>query len=124
VYALIAMRALVTVLIAIITLHLQCSGSCLAESLHTFDNQPPCHKHTNLPSSDHRSSHETNNPCDQGTILEAKVRIFSRSAIPQVTAVLPVLAHVVVLYIPFFDKFDPQYSSAVRLAPIPPVLRI
>src|SRR5262245_31250256 len=120
-----AMKALGTVLIGIIALHLQCSGSCLAESLRSFDNQPPCHKHANLPSSDHRSSPETNNPCDQGTILQSKVRISSRSAIPQLMAVVPLLPHLVVLHIPFFDKFDPHNASLVRLAPIPPpVLRI
>src|SRR5215831_419618 len=107
------MKAASTILIAVLALHLQCSGSCLADSLRAFDNQPPCHKHANLPSKDHQPSHETNNPCDQGSILQSKVQISIRSADLQLTAVLPTLPAIVPLHTIFFGKINPQNPFGV-----------
>src|SRR5262245_34012383 len=87
------MKTLSTMLILLLLLHLQCGGSCLAESLDramqgATDAQPPCHQHGQTPTNQpQQSSHHVEGTCAQGPVIEAKLGIGK--AVLQLGAILP-----------------------------------
>src|SRR5262249_5182290 len=88
-----AMKTLPTMLILLLLLHLQCGGSCLAESLDratqgATDAQPPCHQHGQTPTNKpQQSSHHVEGTCAQAPVIEAKLDIGK--AVLQLGAILP-----------------------------------
>src|SRR5262245_15220215 len=76
------MKTLCTMLIALLFVHLQCGGSCLAESLRLetlgpTSAEPPCHQHGPTPTNDQPTHHAegTEGTCTQGPLIEAKLSI-------------------------------------------------
>jgi hypothetical protein len=53
--------------------------------------EPPCHQHTDAPAQSSHPSHEKNNPCGQGTLIEAKVT----HPLQDIDIVLPAIARLV-----------------------------
>ena len=64
-------------LIAALVVHLQCGGSCLAETLNSqtagasSSVEPPCHEHQQ-PTDSPQQNHDRFNSCSQGPLIEAK----------------------------------------------------
>ena len=85
------MKSVGAVLIAVLILHLQCAGSCLAESLGSTalappaTEQPPCHKHAETPSDKSQPSHDRNELCTQGPVIAGKVVFQSVAVLPAVS---------------------------------------
>ncbi len=69
--ALTLMKALSSCLILVLLVHLQCAGSCLAESS-APKTAPACPQHAKTPSNGHQPN-ESNGPCTQGPQLESKL---------------------------------------------------
>ena len=72
------MKILGALLIAVLLAHFQCEGACLAESFRAerhaaTSTEPPCHKHAGAPSDTSQPSHEHNDVCTQGRVLESKL---------------------------------------------------
>jgi hypothetical protein len=74
-----SMKAVCAILITILVVHVQCGASCLVDSFRASGGntpvsvEPPCHQHGDAPDQSSHPSHEKNNPCGQGTLIEAKV---------------------------------------------------
>ena len=96
------MKNFCSILIAVVILtHFHCSASCLTESLVNaaqtpVTTEPPCHQHTNVPMNHSHAPDETNTPCSQGPLLEAKI-LFSGKWVQPLMAVLPLAAPVLSL---------------------------
>jgi hypothetical protein len=64
------------VLVAVLIVHLLCSGSCASEafagSAAPPTPEPPCHGHEQKPSPSAPQSHEGGGPCSQGQIVASK----------------------------------------------------
>lgn len=125
-----SMKSLCTVLIAVLVLHLQCGGSCLAESFGSAAHplpageEPPCHQNAEFPSDSPKPSHQANNPCGQGPIIQSKLTISGKIAL-QFAAVLPVMVPVITVNHPIVHQSVPADPSAVLSPPIPfSILRI
>jgi hypothetical protein len=74
------MKILATILVLLLFLHLECGGSCLAESFHArthaaANEEPPCHQHGQTPTNDTPSSHHAEGTCAQGPLIEAKLSV-------------------------------------------------
>ena len=124
------MKTLCALLIGVLVLHLQCDGSCLAESFSsTVDAtpagmEPPCHKPADVPSDIPQPSHEGNSACSQGPLIESKVSASGKTAL-QLAAVLPATVGVIALNDPFVPGFTPENLPSVWSPLIPPsILRI
>src|SRR5262245_5449157 len=74
------MKTLCAMLIVLLFVHLQCGGSCLAESLRVETDapatsaEPPCHQQGQTPTND-QSSHHAEGTCAQGPVIEAKLSV-------------------------------------------------
>src|SRR5262249_2698305 len=68
---------LCAMLIVLLFVHLQCGGSCLAESLRlethppSTSAEPPCHQHSQTPTNDQSSNH-AEGTCTQGPLIDSK----------------------------------------------------
>jgi hypothetical protein len=98
------MKSLCSVLITVVLLmHLQCGAFCLAGSLGNgpqstpVSTEPPCHQHTPAPTSSPQAPHESNTPCTQGPVLDAKLLLCGKSAREQVTGAVPVTPALLIL---------------------------
>jgi hypothetical protein len=73
--AVLLMKSLSAILIALLLVHLQCSGTCLSDALKSpatsGGEKAPCHKQEN--GSNEKSSHQTDNPCRFGQVLDSKI---------------------------------------------------
>src|SRR5215475_241330 len=74
------MKTFATILIFLLFLHLECGGSCLAESFvsrtHVATNgEPPCHQHGQAPTNDAPSSRHAQGTCAQGPLIEGKLSV-------------------------------------------------
>src|SRR3989442_12535227 len=125
------MKNVCSILITVVILtHLQCGASCLSESLANIAQttpvsaEPPCHQHAKVPANSPHAPHETNTPCTQGPVLEAKI-MLSGKWVQQAAAILPPAVPIVSLdqlidrTLPTYNPFD-LWSSLNSLS----VLRI
>ena len=75
------MKTLCSSLILLLLLHLQCGGSCLAESLGLpgrtapASTEPPCHQHGQTPVNDQQPPHQADSICSQGPLIQSKLSI-------------------------------------------------
>lgn len=96
------MKTVCSILITVLILHLQCNGSCLAESLNSMTHaaaaagEPPCHKHSDLPTQNPQAPHEDANTCSQGPVIESKTAGSAKDVLP-LTAALPAAAPAITL---------------------------
>ena len=66
-------------LIAVLSAHLQCGGSCLVKPTST---EAPCHKHTEqTPSNDRQPSHQSDGVCNQGSVIQTKIAVDGKLAL-------------------------------------------
>jgi hypothetical protein len=103
-------------------MHVQCGATCIAEALgigtvHAapVNVEPPCHKHSEVPTKSPQPSHETNNGCDQGSAIEAKVSAAGKHIAPPAAVIeLPITTRI--LFVPrpptrIADDFPSSVSS-------------
>jgi len=109
------MKNVCSILIAVVMLtHLQCGAYCLSESLgNTVQTapvpaEPPCHQHAKVPANSPHAPHETNTPCTQGPVLEAKI-MLSGKWVQHAATILPPAVPVVSLDQPI-DRTLPTYN--------------
>src|SRR2546422_2768941 len=109
------MKSVCSILITFVMLtHLQCGAYCLSESLGNtaqttpVSAEPPCHQHAKVPANSSHAPHETNTPCTQGPVLEAKI-MLSGKWVQHVVAVLAPAVPVVSLDQPI-DRTLPTYN--------------
>jgi len=90
-------KAFYGILILVLAAHLQCGGSCLADSLKSpahaeaAADAPPCHQHQPVPSHGNERSHDLNAPCTQQSGITAKSTPHG-TIVFESTALLPVVA--------------------------------
>src|SRR5467141_4694452 len=99
------MKSFCAILIAVLIVHLQCSGSCFSEAFASHStsaaSDPPCPGHANNPSdSSPQKPDETNSPCSQGQVIESKAGVSGKHLV-QLTAVLPAIISIPFLNQPF-----------------------
>ena len=73
------MKIVCALLVVVLLVHLQCIGSCLAESA-----QPPCHPH--------QSQHDANSSCSEQATDSRPSSAAAGKCTLEVPAILPVLA--------------------------------
>lgn len=125
------MKSICSILIALVMLmHLQCGASCLSESLGStaqatpVSTEPACHQRANFPSNSSHAPHETNTPCSQGPVVEAKI-MLSGKWVQHLIAVLPPAAPILSLDQSTNLTFSTHHPPDVWSPPISlPVLRI
>jgi hypothetical protein len=69
------MRTCCAILIAALTLHALCSGSCLSQTIaaqQTESTDPPCHQHSSNGSDSPQVPHQDNRPCSLGLLFDGK----------------------------------------------------
>ena len=74
------MRVWCVILISALVIHALCWGSCASQTL-TAQRQaadPPCHEHNSKNPVSPQAPHESNRPCNQGGVLEAKAGIATK----------------------------------------------
>src|SRR6266581_9601176 len=116
------MKNVCSILVTVVMLtHLQCGASCLSESLGNtaqttpVSAEPPCHQHAKVPANSPHAPHETNTPCTQGPVLEAKI-MLSWKCVQHAAAVLPPAVPVVSLDQPI-DRTLPTYNPLDTWSP-------
>jgi hypothetical protein len=93
------MKILCSLLITVLVMHLECGGSCFAESFGAkahaaaTNTEPPCHKAAEKPSNSPQPSDAHNSVCSQGPLIESKLSVGGKPLL-QSTAVLPALTFV------------------------------
>jgi hypothetical protein len=93
------MKILCSLLIAVLVGHLECGGSCLAESFGvkphatTVNMEPPCHKAAEMPSKSPQPSDEHSGVCSQGPLIASKLSIGGKPLLQSI-AVLPALTFI------------------------------
>ena len=126
------MKILSGVLVAALVLHLQCGGSCLLNSsgraaialASTSSPEPPCHQHAEMPSRDHAPKHDSNSPCDQGSLTQSTLSAAAKTGL-NVVGVLPPGIETVVARDSATCLYRPEKPPDVRSASVPiSVLRI
>src|SRR5437868_6911892 len=106
------MKNLCAILIAVLIVHLHCSGSCFSEAFgsHTTSatSDPPCHGQAHNPTdSSPQKPDEINTPCSQGQVVESKAGVSGKYLL-QLTAVLPAIISVPLLNQPFTHELTPE----------------
>ena len=124
------MKTVCSILITVLILHLQCNGSCLAESLNSMTHaaaaasEPPCHKHSDLPTQNPQAPHEDANTCSQGPVVESKTTVSAKDVLP-LTAALPMAVPAIALAQQSVPRIIAENPSRVWSPPIPiSILRI
>ena len=108
------MKILGAILIAVLFVHLQCGGSCLAASSKPpVSTDPPCHKQSGTPADSSQQNHETGNRCSQGSVTEAKAAGCGKHVLQVVAVVAPVAAAATLDAIsrPVYLQSPPNISS-------------
>ena len=124
------MKMLAALLVGVLLLHLQCGGSCLSSSFErkvdepSTSSEPPCHKHTEVPSKSQAPSRDGHSPCNQGPVADSKLSSGGKVTL-QVPAMLPATVGLLATFDFGITGFIPEKtphlpSSTVRLS----VLRI
>jgi hypothetical protein len=91
------MKYVCMLLIAVLVVHLQCGGSCLAEMLSSQADvskgsaEPPCHQHQQQSSDVPQPRHDTVSSCSQGPIIDAKATASGKCAL-DVAAISPIVS--------------------------------
>src|ERR1041385_4762962 len=79
-----SMKNFCSILVAVVMVtHLHCGASCLTESAGKaaqmpVTTEPPSHQYTNVPMNNSHAPHETDTPCSQGPVLEAKIMLSGK----------------------------------------------
>jgi hypothetical protein len=110
-------------LILVLAMHVQCGATCFAEAFGAravqattpAHDEPPCHKHSGDPAPTPPASHETNNGCAQGSVIESKVSVIGKHDLMPITVIAPPTADPV-LFDPGFltrapEGLPPEISS-------------
>src|SRR5262245_42790155 len=94
------MKSWSAILIAVLILHLQCSGSCASESVKSKPApaaaEAPCHQHSGDSSKSPKAPRENNSPCNQGQAIESRTSVAGKSMLP-IDAVMPAPVVVTIL---------------------------
>jgi hypothetical protein len=99
------MKYLGMLLIVALVVHLQCGGSCIAETMTsktaapTSSLDPPCHEHQQ-PNDSPEQNQDGFNACSQGSFIEAKAGATGK-ALLNVPMILPLVSHAVSAEAPF-----------------------
>lgn len=121
------MKSIVVLLTFSLVLHLQCGGSCLADSAEVKADQttsePPCHQHAESSSKrsqvpSHAPAHDDSSPCSQGQVTEFKSSVAGKVALP-LAAIMPNTIENLTAHRPLIVRLSPE--KAPHLAD-PPTL--
>jgi hypothetical protein len=120
----ISMKTACSILILVLLAHVQCGGSCVAETLKHLRpaaSEPPCHQHSQNPEKQ-RPVHQTEGTCSQGPLIESKV-FGKRAAMPEI-AVFALPTAVQADYSPLLYRLDVPVPLTRPSPPSLSILRI